>query len=926
MFWSPIQSFRGKPITRSVVEIPKGLRYAGSRVVGLKITGDPGFLVLSPCTGWMRRKNADGFATFEFEALPFEFRAITAALGTWPTLYIAVESGFTSADVAENGRVGWNTELARDVTELRFAICAGDRVSDDILRLLSWMDDAVGDPRATSRPFSLITSAATDAIENNPLILRDAAGHPLAGRAVTVVGGATSTSQSTDAGGDLIAGATMSRAELETRRIFSSDSLFASDDGTTDIGGIDIGPGMQSIAFTHLPDWFAENESDALARWTTQNRVTTFLNAEVFDDIFTELSQIGTAPNPGFHLTGYFISLDDILADLEGIPGTTQEAVEALVAVGGAARFLALDFFQLESDAVDDVGKALMVVLVAALAGAVVIDLLVDEELLDATAIMHLVIVTIGGMIGAGHLEEVVEALGEPNKTAVDGLTAPPGSIALFDPYPATTQDNPLRPTSLPSESILNAVLELMNHFNVFHQKIAIIKNDNGIHAYAGGVDLNPDRLDDFEHKISAPFKDLHARVDGPAVRDLAITFAERWANRSSEPLAIATPEYADLPTPGNDAVQIARTYFRPHEDRAASGLPFAMEGEKTILETTLKAIRNAKEFIYIEDQYLTPPSEYIAAMRAAIDRGVEVFIMIPATPDQPFGFGPRSAFIDSIPEAHVGVMRRGYNALRTIRKSDNGRFYLAEKIEEPASTNETVKAKPAANVPTPPFWMVVDEEIIMVANKVPTTEDEVVQLQIRRGEETHFFGRDKGSSPKEHKSGAAATAVDFAGVYVNSKTMIVDDVFASIGSANVNRRGFFSDGECNIFAIPGRLRFSDENWIRDLRKRLWSEALNIPERVGDVVFHDPLGGVPYFKRSRKQGNRFVAFETEQIYPEIFGAAGTSGPLLGIEGLGLLAVGAQLAAALIIAAEEDAVFDIVSDPTSWVDESWEVEP
>ena len=44
---------------------------------------------------------------------------------------------------------------------------------------------------------------------------------------------------------------------------------------------------------------------------------------------------------------------------------------------------------------------------------------------------------------------------------------------------------------------------------------------------------------------------------------------------------------------------------------------------------------------------------------------------------------------------------------------------------------------------------------------------------------------------------------VDFSSIYVHAKLMVVDDVFLSLGSANLDRRGFFYDGEINAFTIP---------------------------------------------------------------------------------------------------------------------------
>ena len=43
--------------------------------------------------------------------------------------------------------------------------------------------------------------------------------------------------------------------------------------------------------------------------------------------------------------------------------------------------------------------------------------------------------------------------------------------------------------------------------------------------------------------------------------------------------------------------------------------------------------------------------------------------------------------------------------------------------------------------------------------------------------------------------------AVQIPGIYVHAKLMVVDDIFVSVGSSNLNRRGFMHDGEMNVFA-----------------------------------------------------------------------------------------------------------------------------
>ena len=145
--------------------------------------------------------------------------------------------------------------------------------------------------------------------------------------------------------------------------------------------------------------------------------------------------------------------------------------------------------------------------------------------------------------------------------------------------------------------------------------------NDDFV-GYCGGIDLNPDRLDDARHLIKAPYHDVHARFEGPAVRDLALTFEERWTrDGGGDAAAFATPTAASLGTPGATVVQIGADLLPGRRGRRAR-LAFAPQGDRTINDTLLRAIAAAREFIYIEDQYFTPPPAYRAALTAKVASG----------------------------------------------------------------------------------------------------------------------------------------------------------------------------------------------------------------------------------------------------------------------------------------------------------------
>ena len=110
--------------------------------------------------------------------------------------------------------------------------------------------------------------------------------------------------------------------------------------------------------------------------------------------------------------------------------------------------------------------------------------------------------------------------------------------------------------------------------------------------------------------------------------------------------------------------------------------------------------------------------------------------------------------------------------------------------------------------------------------------------------------------------------------VYVHAKVVIVDDVWAMVGSDNLNRRSWSHDSELSIGVLdhtrdtrppvdPAGLGDGARTFARDLRLRLWREHL---DRAADDVA-DLLDPVAAFAAFRGQAERLA----------IWHAAGESG-------------------------------------------------
>jgi phosphatidylserine/phosphatidylglycerophosphate/cardiolipin synthase-like enzyme len=159
------------------------------------------------------------------------------------------------------------------------------------------------------------------------------------------------------------------------------------------------------------------------------------------------------------------------------------------------------------------------------------------------------------------------------------------------------------------------------------HEKTIVI--DDRL-AFVGGIDLTSeagDRYDTNEHRARAAvgWHDACAKIDGPAVSDVAEHFRMRWHEVTGETLAPVAP----TEPAGAIELQIVRTV--PEHIYTA-----APRGDFRILESYLRALQAAQQFIYLENQFLWSP-EIAAALHAKLanppNPDFRILLLLPAKP-----------------------------------------------------------------------------------------------------------------------------------------------------------------------------------------------------------------------------------------------------------------------------------------------------
>src|SRR5438067_820802 len=165
--------------------------------------------------------------------------------------------------------------------------------------------------------------------------------------------------------------------------------------------------------------------------------------------------------------------------------------------------------------------------------------------------------------------------------------------------------------------------------FHCHHEKLVVVDDEV---AFVGGIDLTGlagDRLDSSEHprRDGIGWHDSAVRLEGPIVTDVARHFLMRWrtvANGNApEP---AEPAAAADGVPAQFVRTVPERLYEPSRD-----------GEWSILESYLRALRAAERFVYLESQFLWSPEVSFALaekLRCPPCDDFRVIALLPAHPN----------------------------------------------------------------------------------------------------------------------------------------------------------------------------------------------------------------------------------------------------------------------------------------------------
>jgi phosphatidylserine/phosphatidylglycerophosphate/cardiolipin synthase-like enzyme len=220
-------------------------------------------------------------------------------------------------------------------------------------------------------------------------------------------------------------------------------------------------------------------------------------------------------------------------------------------------------------------------------------------------------------------LEELLAAAGVGARVRLllwAGAPLPPP----FRPRRPEAKDVAARLGRLPGVAVALDHKERLLHCH--HEKVVVV---DGEVAFVGGFDfstLGASRLDASHHPPRDPmgWHDATFEVRGPLVADVAAHFALRW----HEVTGALAPVVPAEPAGGVEA-QLVRTV----PEGVYDALP---RGEFTILESYVAALREARELVYLENQFLWS-SEIVKILADKLDDppadGFRVVLLLPSKP-----------------------------------------------------------------------------------------------------------------------------------------------------------------------------------------------------------------------------------------------------------------------------------------------------
>lgn len=352
---------------------------------------------------------------------------------------------------------------------------------------------------------------------------------------------------------------------------------------------------------------------------------------------------------------------------------------------------------------------------------------------------------------------------------------------------------------------------------------------DNNNHSTAA-IDPNKGK------NVPTPLQDTSSFVKGPILHNMNDNFCQSWDREANEGLWGKRKEsvknkFIDYKVNNPIAIQLLRTYDSPNRE----------EIKKIYLQNIVKTT----SYIYTENQYFRwPPlverfKQQWKAMKAAGRKEPIYWFVITNSTDA--GIGPGVVNSDRMFKA---LGRRDVMPIvvtkRTPEDADDKNIqkrYETTKVDGSGVISKYDTTRNSNSIPTyaelerkaqpPKYGGRTAEEVQRISNAHKDAKEKLPTAQEHFGK-TLFKDLSSEIGIKSHicvlysmySKGKDWRAENWQEVYIHSKVTMINDVFLTMGSANINSRSMQGDTELNLALEHGET-------VRKLRKDLWKINTN---------------------------------------------------------------------------------------------------
>jgi cardiolipin synthase len=146
------------------------------------------------------------------------------------------------------------------------------------------------------------------------------------------------------------------------------------------------------------------------------------------------------------------------------------------------------------------------------------------------------------------------------------------------------------------------------------HRKLVVVDGEIG---FTGGMNVGDEYSGRALRRGGLHFRDTHLELRGPAVSDLAATFAEDWAFATDETLTVR-----EVPPLEDGTCTVAIVPSGPHQPTNASAMAY------------FTGIATARHRVWLSCPYFVPDGATLRALSSAAIRGCDVRVLVPKDND----------------------------------------------------------------------------------------------------------------------------------------------------------------------------------------------------------------------------------------------------------------------------------------------------